>query len=126
MDAATDTTFLDAIADILGNDLGVFIGLTVVLFGGAACLSGQALAQTWRPIWQTVPYTLMLTVGSRFLSFALFDGELLSITGYLIDWVALLLLALLAFRITQARRMVSQYPWLYERAGLFGWRAKGS
>ena len=123
---ATDATLMDAIADILGNDLGVFIGLTIVLFGGAACLSGQALAQTWRPIWQAVPYTLMLTIGSRFLSFALFDGELLSITGYLIDWVVLLLLALLAFRITQARRMVSQYPWLYERAGLFGWRARGS
>ncbi len=126
MDAAADATFLDTIADILGNDIGVFIGLTVVLFGGAACLSGQALAQTWRPIWQTVPYTLLLTIGSRFLSFALFDGELLSISGYLIDWIALLVLALVAFRITQARRMVSQYPWLYERAGLFGWRAKGS
>jgi hypothetical protein len=126
MEEAVNPTFLDAIADILGNDLGVFIGLTVILFGGAACLSGQALAQTWRPIWQTVPYTLMLTIGSRFLSFALFDGELLSITAYLIDWVVLLLLALLAFRVTQARRMVSQYPWLYERAGVFGWRAKGS
>ena len=122
----TDTTFLDTLTDVLGNDPSVFVGLTVVLFGGAAYMTGQALAQTWRPIWQAVPYTLMLTIGSRFLSFALFDGELLSITGYLIDWVVLLLLALLAFRITQARRMVSQYPWLYERAGLFGWRARGS
>ncbi len=126
MEEAVNPTFLDAIADILGNDLGVFIGLTVILFGGAACLSGQALAQTWRPIWQTVPYTLLLAVGSRFLSFALFDGELLSISGYVIDWFTLLLLALLTFRITQARRMVSQYPWLYERAGVFGWRVKSS
>ena len=126
MDAAADTTFWDTLADILGNDLGVFIGLTVVLFGAAACMSGQALAQTWRPVWQTVPYTLLLTVGSRFLSFALFDGELLSISGYFIDWMVLLLLCLLAYRVTQARRMVAQYPWLYERAGLFGWRARGS
>jgi ABC-type Mn2+/Zn2+ transport system permease subunit len=126
MEEAVDPIFMDAIADILGNDLGVFIGLTVVLFGAAACLSGQALAQTWRPAWQTVPYTLLLAVGSRFLSFALFDGELLSISGYVIDWIALLLLALVAYRITRAQRMVSQYPWLYERAGVFGWRAKGS
>jgi len=126
MDAAADTTVWDAIADILGNDLGVFVGLTVLLFGAAACMSGQALAQFWRPIWQAVPYTLLLAVGSRFLSFALFDGELLSITGYVIDWVVLLLLAVVAYRITQARRMVTQYPWLYERAGLFGWTSKGS
>lgn len=126
MEEAVDTTFLDTIAGILGNDLGVFIGLTVILFGAAACLSGQALAQTWRPAWQTVPYALLLAIGSRFLSFALFDGELLSLSGYLIDWIVLLALALLAYRITRARRMVSQYPWLYERAGMFGWRPKRS
>ena len=27
-------------------------------------------------------------------------------------------------RITQARKMVTQYPWIYERNGLFGWRLK--
>jgi hypothetical protein len=26
--------------------------------------------------------------------------------------------------ITIARKMVSQYPWLYERAGLLAWRPK--
>jgi len=35
-----------------------------------------------------------------------------------------LAIASLAYRLTQARKMVSQYPWLYDRAGLFGWRTK--
>jgi hypothetical protein len=25
---------------------------------------------------------------------------------------------------TQARKMVKQYPWLYERSGLFSWRER--
>ena len=31
-------------------------------------------------------------------------------------------LALLAYRLTLVHKMVSQYPWLYERAGLFSWK----
>lgn len=124
MDAA-DATFREALADILGNDVWVFVGLTIVLFGGAAFMTGQALAQTWRPLWHTAIYTLLLAVGNRFLSFALFEGELLSLSGYIVDWVVLLAVALFGFRVTQARLMVNQYPWLYARAGLFGWREKG-
>ena len=36
----------------------------------------------------------------------------------------LLAVAALAFRVTQAGCMVAQYPWLYERAGLFAWRER--
>jgi branched-chain amino acid transport system ATP-binding protein len=50
---------------------------------------------------------------------------LLSLSGYLIDTAVLMAISAFAFRITQARRMVSQYPWLYDRAGLFGWQEKG-
>jgi hypothetical protein len=56
--------------------------------------------------------------------FALFEGELLSIGGYIIDTVVLTGLALVAFRLNRVRRMVTQYPWLYEEAGPFGWRRK--
>jgi branched-chain amino acid transport system ATP-binding protein len=31
-------------------------------------------------------------------------------------------IALLAYRITQAQKMVAQYPWLYQRTGLLSWR----
>ena len=71
-------------------------------------------------------YGLGLTLFNRFLVYALFDGDVLSIVGFLVDALVICLLALLAYRITSVHRMTAQYPWLYERAGLFGWREKGA
>ncbi len=82
------------------------------------------MAETWRPLWHALPYTVLLAAGARFLTYALFEGALLSLSGYVITLVILLAICLAAYRMTQARRMVVQYPWLYERAGLFGWRDK--
>ncbi len=109
---------------LLGTTLPVFIGLNVVLFGGSAIMTGRALAATWRPIWLAVPYCMLLGLGCRFLTFALFEGELLSIPGYVISSLVLLLLCLLANRLTAVALMVRQYPWLYERAGPFSWRQR--
>jgi len=111
-------------AALVGTSLSVWIGLTLILAGFAALMTGQALAATWRPVWQALPYALLLGVADRFLIFALFQGELLSVTGYLIDTAVLLAIMLSAYRMTRAYRMVRQYPWLYERAGLFGWRER--
>ncbi|NBC33859.1 MAG: hypothetical protein GVY13_14390 [Alphaproteobacteria bacterium] len=107
---------------IIGTTIPVFIGLTLVLFGGAGFLTGQALANGWQTGWKLVPYCLLLTCGDRFLVYGLFDGELLSLSGYAVDFVVILALALTGYRLTKARKMVSQYPWIYERDGLFGWR----
>ena len=111
--------------EALGSTLPVFIGMTLVIMGFAAYMIGQAMANTWKPYWHNVVYCALLGGGDRFLHYALFDGSLFSISGYVIDTVVLVAIASFAFRITQARRMASQYPWLYERAGLFGWREKG-
>lgn len=110
--------------DTLGLSLPVFVGLTTVLFGGAAFMTGQALATTWRPFWHVFPYCLLLAAGNRFLAFALFGGPLLHLAGYAIAAGYLVGVAIFAYRVTRAARMVSQYPWLYDRAGLFGWREK--
>jgi hypothetical protein len=107
---------------VLGSGLGVFIGVTVILFGFAAMMTGQALASTWRPAWNLIPYMLMVAAAARFLSFALFDAVLLSVGGFVIGAIILMAIAMLSYRATRARQMVTQYPWLYERAGLFGWR----
>ncbi len=109
---------------LLGTSLPVFIGMTVILFGGAASLTGQAVANGWQPASRVVPYGLLLTVGNRFLVFALFDGELLSISGFIAAAIVLIAIGLVAHRLIQARKMVSQYPWLYESAGLFAWRER--
>lgn len=110
---------------ILGTSTNVFLGVTVALMGFAAFMTGQALANTWKPMWHAVVYAILLGFADRFLTFALFEGELLSLSGYLVDTTVLVVISLIAFRISQARKMVTQYPWLYERAGLFGWRQKG-
>ena len=109
---------------LLGTTLGVTFTVTVVVIGFAAYMTGQAPAGTWKPPWPVCVYCLLLGVGDRFLIFSLYDGQLLSPSGYLIDSVVLVAIGLFAYRVTLARKMVSQYPWLYERAGLFGWRGR--
>lgn len=102
----------------------VFVVFTIILMGGAGYLTGQALATTWRPAWQVVAYTLLLGLVDRFLVFALFDGPLLSMAGYIVDTSAIAVIALCSYRLTRVRRMIGQYPWRYERAGIFSWRQK--
>ncbi len=114
----------DVVAEFLGTSIGVFLGLTSVIFGAAAALTGQALAATWRPVWQNFVYGFLLAGADRFLVYALFEGELLSPGGFASEILVLVVFCLVAYRLTRARKMVSQYPWLYERAGLFGWRPK--
>ena len=110
--------------DLFGGSIGDFIGVTLVLFGGSAFMTGQALAGTWRPVWQMVPYGLLLAAGNRFLSWALFEGELLSPTGFVVDAAIIIAIGLFAYRLMLAHKMSCQYPWLYERAGLLSWRAR--
>ena len=110
--------------DEIGSGLGVFIGVTLGVIGFAAFMTGQAVANTWKPAWHAVAYALLLGCADRFLVYALFDGELLSLAGYVLDSAVLIAIALAAFRMAQVRKMVQQYPWLYARAGIFAWREK--
>lgn len=107
-----------------GDDIAVFIGLTVILFGGASFMMGQAIAETWRPIWQNVIYGILLAAGNRFLVGALFKGDWLSLGQFILDAVIIIAIALFAYRLTAVRQMVNQYPWLYEKAGLMSWRSR--
>lgn len=109
----------------LGADPGPFVGLTLLLFGGAAAATGRALALNWRPAWQGLPYAVLLTAGDRFLIYALFGGPLLSLSGFVAAFLYLAGIVLLARRAALARLMVRQYPWLYVSAGPFGWRRRG-
>jgi hypothetical protein len=104
--------------------LGEFLFVTGILGGGAAWLTGRAVARTWRPLWQLALYMLLLTLFTRFIHFALFHGPLLSGLGYVVDLAVLAVLAVLGFRVTRTNQMVTQYSWLYERTGPFSWRAR--
>jgi branched-chain amino acid transport system ATP-binding protein len=111
-------------SEFLGGSIGDFIGVTLVLFGGAAFMTGQALAGTWRPMWQMVPYGFLLAAADRFFSFALFEGELLSPLGFVLDAIVIIVIGVFSYRLMLAHKMSSQYPWLYERAGLLNWRTR--
>ena len=104
--------------------LGEYIGVTVILFGFTAFLMGQAIAETWRPAWQNLAYGVLLAAANHFIDCSLFEKDWLSLTHYLLDVVWIFVVALFAYRVTLARKMVTQYPWLYERSGLLSWRER--
>jgi hypothetical protein len=107
---------------LLGASLPVFLGLTVVVFGGFAVLTGQTLAEGWKPVSSVLAYALLLGLGDRFLAWGLFGEPLLSPWGFVVHTVVIGAITLTTHRIAIARRMVNQYPWLYERNGPFAWR----
>ena len=111
--------------ELLGTSWPVFVLVTLLVIGFANYMTGQALANTWRPMWQTVPYSLLLGCADRFLIWGLFDGELLSLSGYIIDTAVLAAISLLSYRLALTANMVQQYPWIYERTGPLTWREKG-
>jgi len=115
---------MSAFETLFGTTPAVTVGITLVLMGGCAFMAGQALASTWRPLWHAIPYAALLGCGDRFLVYALFQGDLFLPTGYALDALWLYAVVWFAFRVTRARQMPSQYPWLYERAGLLTWREK--
>ena len=110
--------------ELFGGGSGPFVVMTLAVFGGAAFLTGQALAQNWRPAWEIPPIAVLLAAADRFLHYALFGAELAPLAGFLVVAGILALIAATAYYLTRARRMVQQYPWLYERRGPFGWRRK--
>jgi hypothetical protein len=99
----------------------VFILVTVILGGGAAWLSGRAIAATWRPWWHVAFYMCVLGFAVRFMHMALFEGTLLSLHYYLVDTAVCLLIGFLGFRVTRAGQMVTQYAFLHSRAGPLSW-----
>jgi len=98
--------------------------ITAILGGGAAWLSGRAIAGTWRPAWHVLGYMALLGAAIRFVHFALFEAELLSPLSYLADTLYVILVGSFAWQVTRAGQMARQYPWLYERTGPLTWREK--
>jgi predicted permease len=91
------------------DHLGAFVLVTLIIGGGAAWLTGRAIALTWRPWWQVVVYALVLAAAERFLHFALFEGTFLSAYYYAVDAAITLVFACLGLRITRSRQMTRQY-----------------
>ena len=65
-----------------------------------------------------------LTTAVALLTYALFEGQLLSWHGYGVSTGVIWLVMLIAYRLYYVHQMVRQYPWMYERRGLFVWHDK--
>ena len=112
---------MDALTTLLGTTPSVFVGLTVVLVGGAAILTGRAVANNWKPAWQVVAACFGLALADRFLTYALFQGQLLSILGLLVSFLVLAAMGLAAWRVAKVAKLVGQYPWRYRRTSPFAY-----
>ncbi|MGE3868946.1 MAG: DUF6867 family protein [Pseudorhodoplanes sp.] len=106
------------------DSFGIFVMVTLIMGGGAAWLSGRAIAGTWRPWWHVAAYMLILGLAVRFIHFALFEGTLLSPHYYAIDTAVCLIVGFLGYRATRAGQMAEQYAWLYRRNGPLNWATR--
>ena len=104
----------------------MFLLLTVAIGGGAAWLTGRAIAAVWRPWWHVVGFMLLIGAVVRFLHFALFGGTLISLQFYLVDTAVCMACGLAGFRLMRVRQMVTCYGWINERASLYAWRRRAA
>lgn len=119
------------------NSATAFIIITLILGGGAAWLTGRAIARSWEPMWKAVAYMLPLALAARFLHYALGSGvpmihffvwseqTLVWLYYYLVNAGILAVIAALAYRVTRSWQMEAQYPWLYRRTSPVSWTDVG-
>jgi hypothetical protein len=120
---------------IAEKSFAAFFLVSVLLGGGAAFMSGRALARSWRTFGRVVFYMLLLGCAVRFLHWGLFmdatyaswreiQGTLFSPYYYVVDTLVLIGMAALGYRLERARQMTTQYGWIYERTSPFTWRKR--
>jgi hypothetical protein len=102
----------------------VFLLVTVILGGGAAFLTGRAIAAGWRPWWHTMGFMVLLGAAVRFLHFALFEETLFSVPGYLLDTAVCIAFGLAGFRLMRVDQMVTSYGWINQRTSRYAWRRR--
>jgi hypothetical protein len=112
------------------KSLLVFLIISVVIGGGAAWMTGRAMARGWKPFLIAFFYCILLAWAIRYLHWALFlgkplEGSLFTVQYYLVDLAILVVFAWLGYRTTRTTQMVSQYHWLYERTSPLTWQAVG-
>ncbi len=105
-------------------DYGLLAFIVLDGLGAAAAVAtGRSFAKSWSPVYLVIPAMLALAAAVHFLHFALFQEDLGSLHYYLVDFVILLVAALLGYQFARVKQMATQYSWAYQGAGLT-WRAR--
>lgn len=89
-----------------------FFFVTVVLGGGAAFLTGRAVALSWLANHQLIIYVVLLTAATRFIHFSLFEGTLISLWYFCVDLIVLLAMGFAGKSLTRNKQMATQYKFL--------------
>lgn len=92
-----------------------FFFVTIVLGGGAAWLTGRAVAISWLANHQLAIYLVLLTAATRFIHFSLFEGTLISLWYFCVDLVVLAILGFAGKSMTRSKQMATQYGFLNSR-----------
>lgn len=100
------------------SSIWAFVIVTLILGGAAAFVSGRAIADTWRPVWQLAPYMLLLACAVRFVQFAVFGSALLSARSFRVDLAVLGVVSVTGYILTRRAQMARQYPWLEKSSGV--------
>jgi hypothetical protein len=108
------------------DSLVAFLVCTVFLGGGAAFLTGRAMAKTWRPIPLLVFYCFLIALVVRFLHYALYEGELLTLYYFTLHLVLLIGVGIFGYQLYRARQMVRQYSWINQDAGPMAWKVRNT
>ena len=95
------------------TSFGVFLVLLCCLGGGAAWMTGRACANTWRPLYVLFWFVFLLSLAIRFLTFALFDGTLLSVHYLVVDYLILLAIGLAGCGYCRHRLQVRRASHMY-------------
>jgi hypothetical protein len=97
----------------------------LVLCMAAAWMSGRSIASDWKPLWNLALGVIGLGFGARFLHYALYEAQFLSLGRFLLDTALLGVVAYIGYLFTRTNQMTRQYHWLYEKASPISWKAKG-
>lgn len=111
---------------VMGTSLGDFLLVSLILGGGAAWLTGKAVARAWGPMAHLVLYCLLLAAAVRFCHFALFNDELFAPITSAGEALFLLAIAALGFRSVRKRQMSVQYGWMFAPSGFLSWRRQAA
>lgn len=101
-----------------------FVFVTICLGGGAAFLTGRAVAKSWHASAELIIEVILLTLATRFIHFSLFNGTLTSLHYFVVDLVVLMAIAFLGYQMTRSKQISRQYNFMYKRRSLLGWEPK--
>ena len=86
-----------------------FVVVTCILAGGTAWLTGKSIANGWLGNGILVFYVALIACAARFIHFALYDGTLLTLHYYTVDFIVLLGFAFAGKTYTRMQQMKRQY-----------------